>query len=169
LVFHSHSQTEEEKEAMEEEKNKVRGEQGGSLQYEENQVAMELLKQAENMEVDLANKAGIKKAATDFLELVKGKIDLPENRNPTMELGKLMMANHDKSPKGCVLYSSSCFFSLQYGFVEVKAEQAKSKEAAVQANCANPANAALILAFQECSRVSILCIHIFCKFVLFTA
>jgi hypothetical protein len=44
-------------------------------------------------------------------------------------------------------------FLLQYGFLEVKAEQAKSKEAAIQANCANPANAALILAFQECSKV----------------
>jgi hypothetical protein len=90
---------------MEGEKNKIRGEQpqqgkGGSLlRYHENQVAMALLQQAEGMEVDLQSKAGIKNAATNFLELVKTKIDLPENRNPTMELGKLIMANHDKSPK----------------------------------------------------------------------
>jgi hypothetical protein len=99
LVFLSCAQTEEEKEAMEGEKAKIRGEQTGSIQYDDNQVAMELLKQADGMDIDLENKAGIKKAATDFLELVKGKIDLPENRNPTMELGKLLMANHGKSPK----------------------------------------------------------------------
>ena len=66
-------------------------------------MAIELLKQAEEMDIDLSSKAGIKKATSDFLELVKGKLDLPENRNPTMELGKLLMSNHDKTPQEIML------------------------------------------------------------------
>ena len=43
---------------------------------------------------------------------------------------------------------------LQYGFAKENAEVAKAKEEAVEAICANPANAPLIMAFKEVSKVS---------------
>ncbi|KAG7355069.1 helix-hairpin-helix domain containing protein [Nitzschia inconspicua] len=146
VPFFLEEPSEEEKEAMETERAKIRGEQEGDLKYEDNQTAMELLNQAAGMKIDLQNKDGIQKAANAFLDLVKGKVDLPENRNSKMEVGRLMMSNNDKTPKEIMM----AIFD-KYGFVEAKAENAKTKVAAVQASCANPANAALILAFRECS------------------
>lgn len=88
---------------MKAEKDKIQGEEQGDVQYDDNQAAIELLQEAESMMMNLSNKDGIQKAAADFLELVKGKVDLPENRNDKMEIGRLMMSNKDKSAKEIML------------------------------------------------------------------
>lgn len=82
---------------MKKERAKIRGEEEGDLKYKDNQTAIELLQQAEEMKIDLKSKNGIQKAADDFLGLVKGKVDLPENRNAKMEVGRLIMSNKDKT------------------------------------------------------------------------
>ena len=138
------------------------GNNGGAAKNADNPVAQELLKAAEaldgdngggdnnnNKKLDFSTNEGRKKAVGEFLELVKGKVDLPKNRNAKMEIGKLVMANcNDKSPKEIM----QVIFD-KYGFADVKQEKAAAKEAAAEAACANPKNAALILAFKECSKV----------------
>lgn len=85
--------------------------------------------------------------AADFLALVDGKVDIPANRNAKMEIGKLVIANQDKTPKEIM----EAIFS-KYSFADMKAEKSAAKEAAFEAACTNPKNAKLILAFKECSK-----------------
>ena len=144
--FYLEEPTEEEKEAMKKQREEGRGE--GVNKYADNPVAQDLLKQAESLDLDLASNEGKKKAAADFVGLVEGKVDLPENRNAKMEIGKLVMANQDKSGKEIM----EAIFS-KYGFAKEKEEKAAAAEAAAEAACKNPKNAPLILAFKECAKV----------------
>ena len=99
--------------------------------------------------MDFTSNAGRKQAVGEFVALVEGKVDLPKNRNPKMEIGKLVMANTGKSAEEIM----QAIFD-KYGFADVKEEKAAAKEAAAEAACANPKNASLILAFSECMKVS---------------
>ncbi len=118
---------------MEKERAEGRGDVEISEQYAGNDLAQEILREAEKMEINMDSKAGKQKAVTDILEMVKGKIDLPENRDAKMEIGKLVMAQSQKSAKEIMLEIFD-----RYGFKNVKAEKAAAKEAAVEAACANP-------------------------------
>jgi len=64
-----------------------------------------------------------------------------------MEIGKLVLANIGKPSKEIMEV-----LIKKYGFADVKKEQAAAKEAQVEGACANPKNAALVLAFQECAK-----------------
>jgi len=146
LPFYTDEPSEEEKEEMiriKEEKQE--GE--GMTKNEDNPVAQELLKEANLLKIDMSTSDGKKKAAADFLALVDGKVDLPANRNAKMEIGKLVMANQDKTPKEIM----EAIFS-KYSFADMKVEKTAAKEAAFEAACTNPKNAKLILAFKECSK-----------------
>jgi hypothetical protein len=146
--FYTEEPTEEEKEALEKSKEEAR--EGGGSAARANPVAQELLKAAKSLDgkLDFSTNAGRKQAVGEFLALVTGKVDLPENRNPKMEIGKLVMANSDKSAEEIM----QVVFD-KYGFAEAKQEKAAAKEASIEAACANPKNAALILAFDECAGV----------------
>jgi hypothetical protein len=56
------------------------------------------------------------------------------------------MANQDKTAKEIM----EAIFQ-KYGFADVKEQKAAAKEAALEAACANPENAPLIMAFKECA------------------
>ena len=134
---------------MEEMQNAVEKarEGGGGGDYADQPVAAQLLKAAEDLELNLETMEGKKDAAKKFAELVDGKLDLPEGRNPTMEIGRVVMSNLDSSPKDIMGSIIS-----KFGIKEVKEEKAAEKEAAAESACANPKNAPLILAFKECSK-----------------
>uniref|UniRef100_A0A7S4EJ79 PARP-type domain-containing protein n=1 Tax=Pseudo-nitzschia australis TaxID=44445 RepID=A0A7S4EJ79_9STRA len=148
--FHLEEPPEEEKEAMKQFREDAREGGGGGTKPADNPVAQELLKKSESLEgkLDFTTNTGRKHAVGEFVALVKGKVDLPENRNAKMEIGKLVMANcNGKSPKEIM----QVIFD-KYGFANVKQEKAAAAEAAAEASCANPKNAALILALEECSK-----------------
>ena len=138
--WHSDEPTDEEKEAMEKQIDEARGEGGG----EDNAVGKELLEQAEKMDWKMIDKQQIQAATGELLKLVSGKIDLPENKPPKMVLGPILLANRDKAPKEIVNLVIE-----KYGFKEEKEKKAAAKEAAIESQCANPKNAALLLVFQE--------------------
>ncbi len=116
----------------------------------DNPIAQELLKAAKALDgkLDFGSNAGRKQAVGEFLALVEGKVDLPKNRNPKMEIGKLCMANSGKTAEEIM----QLIFD-KYGFAVAKVEKAAAKEAAAEAACANPKNAGLILALSECMKV----------------
>ena len=64
-----------------------------------------------------------------------------------MEIGKLVMANIGKPSKEIMEAVIK-----KYGFADVKKEQAAAKEAQTEGACANPKNAALVLALKECGK-----------------
>ena len=130
---------------MEKAKDEARGESEGG-DYADQPVAAELLKAAADLELKLDTMAGKKEAATQFATLVEGKLDIPEGRNATMEVGRVVMANLESSPKD-IMQS----IIAKFGIKEVKEAKAAKKEAAAESACANPKNAPLILAFKECS------------------
>jgi hypothetical protein len=146
LPWYTEEPTEEEAEAMKQEREAARGELEGEVQFKDNPVAQELLTKAASMELDLMSNQGKRKAAADFVGLVDGKVDLPKNRDPKIEIGKLIMANQSKSPTEIMLTIMET-----YGFAVDKMEKAAAKEAAVESSIANPKNSALILAFKEVS------------------
>lgn len=124
---------------------------GGVTKTADNPVAQKLLKAAKSLDgkLDFSTNAGRKQAVSKFVALVQGKVDLPQNRNPKMEIGKLIMAK-------CTEKSAEEIMQVifdKYGFANVKEEKAAAKEAAAEAACAHPKNAALILALGECAKV----------------
>lgn len=132
---------------MEKIREEAREGSGGAA---DNPVAQKLLEAAKelNGKLDFSSNAGRKQAVGEFVALIKGKVDLPENRNPKMEIGKLVMANcSDKNAEEIM----QVIFD-KYGFANVKEEKAAAKEAAAEAACANPKNAGLILALGECAK-----------------
>ena len=147
LPWYEHQPTEEEKEQMEEEFEKAReAAEGGGATMADNPVASELLEHAESKfgHWDLTSNTGIKSAATELVELIEGKVDLPENKNPKSLVGPIVVGNKDKSPKEIVEVVIA-----KFGFAEAKKQKAAKKEAALEAVCANPKNAPLLAAFQE--------------------
>ena len=130
---------------MEKAKDEARGESEGG-DYADQPVAAELLKAAAELELNLDTMSGKKEAATQFAALVEDKLDIPEGRNVTMEVGRVVMANLESSPKD-IMQS----IIAKFGIKEVKEAKAAKKEAAAESACANPKNAPLILAFKECS------------------
>jgi hypothetical protein len=126
---------------MEQEVEKARGEDDS-----DNTLAQNLLMAADKLELDLDTKEGKKKAATDFVKLVENILDLPANRDPKLEVGKLVLANAGKSNKEIMQALVE-----KFGFAKAKKEKAAAKEAALEANIANPKNAPLIMAFKECA------------------
>ena len=149
--FYTTEPSEEEKEEMEKFREEAREGVGGVTKTSDNPIAQELLKAAKALDgkLDFSSNAGRKKAVGEFVALVDGKVDLPQNRNPKMEIGKLVMANcTDKSAEEIM----QVIFD-KYGFANVKQEKAAAKEAAAEAVCGNPKNAAMVLAFSECMKV----------------
>lgn len=144
--FYTEEPSEEEKEAIVKLREEIR--EGGSGDGD-NPVAQELLKAAKALDgkLDFGSNAGRKQAVGEFLALVEGKVDLPKNRNPKMEIGKLCMANSGKTAEEIM----QLIFD-KYGFAVAKVEKAAAKEAAAEAACANPKNAGLILALSECMK-----------------
>ena len=127
----------------------------GKDDFGDDALAQDLLAEAEKLDIDLSNKEGIQKAAKDFIALVDGKVDLPENRDPTLEIGKIIVNNKQKSKKEIM----EAIFE-KFGFAEAKKQKAAAKEAAVDATIANPKNTALLLALKECGEVRVLFAHL---------
>jgi len=148
--FYTEEPSEEEKEAIEKIREEAREGAGGATKTADNPVAQQLLEAAKALDgkLDFSSNTGRKEAVGKFVALVEGKVDLPQNRNPKMEVGKLMMANcTDKSAEDIMQVILD-----KYGFANVKEEKAAAKEAAAEAACGNPKNAALVLAFSECMK-----------------
>lgn len=148
--FYTEEPTEQEKEEMEKIREEAREGGGGVTKTADNPVAQKLLKAAKSLDgkLDFSTNAGRKQAVSKFVALVQGKVDLPQNRNPKMEIGKLIMAK-------CTEKSAEEIMQVifdKYGFANVKEEKAAAKEAAAEAACAHPKNAALILALGECAK-----------------
>eukprot|EP00536_Pseudo-nitzschia_multiseries_P010481 jgi/Psemu1/289111/fgenesh1_pg.321_\ len=115
-----------------------------------NPMVQQLLEKADALTtIDFSTNPGRKHAVGAFVALVvEGKVDLPANRSAKMEIGKLVMANSKgKTPRDIMQIILD-----KYGFAEAKQEKAAAREAAAEAACANPKNAALILALEECAK-----------------
>lgn len=141
-------QTEETKAAM----NKLIEDAQGKNQYVDEGMTQDLLNAADELDVNFDSMEGKKKAVADFRALVEGKLDLPSNRDPTMELGKLILADTSLSKKEIMQAIIE-----KFGFAEAKKKQAEDRLEAAEKGCRNDANADLLLAFKECAGVSILC------------
>ena len=111
-----------------------------------NPVAAELLEHAESKFDDwnLSNKSGIQAATKELLELIEGKVDLPENKSGKALVGPIVVANREKSPKEILKMVID-----KFGFAEAKAAKAAKKEAALEAACRNPKNAPILAVLQE--------------------
>lgn len=144
LPWYTEKPTDEEDEAMEKVKDEARGDEAA---YTDHPVALELLEAAESMKLDLSTNEGKKKAATNFLQIIDGKLDLPENRNMKMAVGQFVISQGDKTSKEIMQALIE-----KYSIKDVKAAKEAAKEAAAETACANPKNAPLILAFKECSK-----------------
>jgi hypothetical protein len=138
--WYTEEPTDEEKEAM----DKIMEQAKGDGDSPETEAGTDLLAEAEQLDWKLTNKAGLQKATAELVELIAGKVDLPEGKNPKMILGPIVVANKDKTPKEILQAVLD-----KYGFKEEKAKKAAAKAAAVEKACANPKNAPLLLVFQE--------------------
>lgn len=139
--FYTSEPTEEQKEEIKRIKEEKQEDPGKN-----DPVVLDLLKEAESLTVDLSTAAGKKKAADDFVALVDGKVDISDTRSVKLEVGRLIMAGGDKTPKE-IMES----IVQKYGTVGLKADKKAKQEEAVESMAGNPNNAPLIIAFRECS------------------
>mmetsp|Transcript_15701 Transcript_15701/g.34132 ORF Transcript_15701/g.34132 Transcript_15701/m.34132 type:complete len:175 (-) Transcript_15701:302-826(-) len=97
---------------------------------------------------DTTSKDGMKKAASDMLDLCrKGKVDIPEDDSKAkMEIGKIIVANKN-SPADEVMG----LIVEQFGFSAVNEEQQKTKTEAATAVCGHPGNVGIMEAINELS------------------
>lgn len=94
---------------------------------------------AENLDWDLSNPVGMKKAAKDMLDICasgESTVDIPESDSKArMEIGKIIISNKDKTATdilGLVI--------AKYGLKEAKQKAAKAKSEARGSSCLVPAN-----------------------------
>ena len=138
--------TEEEKQAMDEELETARAAvDGGGADSGEGAA---LLEAASKMDWKLVNKQGIQQATLELIELVEGKVDLPQGKELKRLLGPILVENKDQTPKEIVQKVID-----KYGFAEAKEAKAAKREAALESVCANPKNAPLLAAFQELAQL----------------
>ncbi|KAL3909219.1 MAG: hypothetical protein SGARI_002711 [Bacillariaceae sp.] len=126
--------------------NKLIEDAQGKNQYVDEGMTQDLLNAADELDVNFDSMEGKKKAVADFRALVEGKLDLPSNRDPTMELGKLILADTSLSKKEIMQAIIE-----KFGFAEAKKKQAEDRLEAAEKGCRNDANADLLLAFKECA------------------
>ena len=138
--------TEEENEVLDKLKEEAAKGPGGNTD-DDNPVVKELLTKADDMDWKLTDKKGMQAASKELLELVQDKLALPEE-NVKMEIGRMILNNKDKSPREIVKLVID-----RFGFAEAKKAKAEAREAAVEAACANPKNAAMLCAFQELAQL----------------
>lgn len=138
--FHVQEPTEEEKEALTQQRKGAATGKTANL----SDAAKELMEAVESMTWDTSSPAGIKQVTDNLVKLVEDQLDLPEGRDPKRLLGPIVMANKDKEPKD-VLEE----IITKFGFKDDKAAKQEAKEMALASQCANPKNAPLLVAFQE--------------------
>lgn len=135
--------TEEQKEEMDKLQEKAQG--TDATVGSESSAGKKLLETVQDCKWDLTSgPKGIKAAAQELVDLVQGKVDLPEGRDPLRVLGQMLMAHKDKGPQGVMEE-----IIAKYGFKENKEAQKVAKQAALEGACENPKNAPLLMAFQE--------------------
>mmetsp|Transcript_6830 Transcript_6830/g.7787 ORF Transcript_6830/g.7787 Transcript_6830/m.7787 type:complete len:476 (+) Transcript_6830:120-1547(+) len=142
LPFYQDEPTEEEKEELLRIKEEI---QEGDTNTDDNPVAQGLLEKVSDLELDLTSNEGKKKAAFSIFEIVDGKLDMPTNRQPVMEIGKVLMNDMSSSPKEIMEA-----LIKKYGFADEKKEKVGMQVATAETGCANPKNATLVLALNEC-------------------
>jgi hypothetical protein len=144
--------TEEEKEAMTKEMEQARveadGGGGDSASGSDNPVLVALLGEVKSMSWDLSNKAGIKQATQALVDVIGGKLDLPEGKEARMVVGPIVLSNQDKTPEEILQLVVD-----KFGFAEEKKKKSAAKEAKLEGLCNCPKNAPLLMAFQELSKL----------------
>ena len=116
-----------------------------------------LLKDAEGLEVDTSDSKAIKATTAKLVKIFEtnGTLDLPDDDKMKMkQVGPIVVGN-----KGLDAPALVKTIAKHFGFKEAKAAKAEAKKAAI--DCANPANAPLVAAFNEMADVSSDCL--FCK------
>jgi len=124
----------------------------GAKDVDENSDLGKLMKAAEDFEIDMSNRDGIKKSVAkmvDLLEESDAKLDLPdEEKKIRVGVGKILNENKDKSPPELVKLLVN-----QFGFAKAKAAKASKKEGAASGKVVCKENASLFLAFKEISEL----------------
>ena len=122
-----------------------------------------LLKEAEGIKLDMSNREAIQESTAKIVELLEanGSLDLPEGLK--MKVGQGILQHTDLSAPELIKV-----FAKEFGFRKAKAEKAKAKESAIEAGCANPANAPLLLVFEEMASVCIFCLQALSLLVIVT-
>jgi hypothetical protein len=139
--------TDEEKEAMDHMEESAQ--QGGAVDVESDPDVNKLVNNAAKLTWDLHSKDGMKKAASDLIQLFhnhKGKhLDLPDDAGAArMKVGTALAQHRDLSAGEMVK-----LLVQEVGFCESKAERSALKEAALESAMREPKNASLVAAFQE--------------------
>uniref|UniRef100_A0A7S4HQV9 PARP-type domain-containing protein n=1 Tax=Odontella aurita TaxID=265563 RepID=A0A7S4HQV9_9STRA len=149
--WYSKEPTEEETEAMEAQDEAAKS--GGAVGVEQTEKAKEdtekLTKLVKRIDWDMSHQPGVRQAAKDMLEIVKSCLAIPsDNKTARFEIGKIILANRNL-PATEVLNE----VIERFGFSEIKDEAKKKNKEALTSLCANPANAPLVEAFMEMSKL----------------
>lgn len=135
--------TEDEKKQMEEQLENAKG--GASGLDGDNKELEGLSKKVKELDWNLSNVAGIKKAANDILKIVWKELDLPDNeKKARMAVGKVVIANKNKSAEEMLQ-----LIVEQFGFVSVKKTQSESKTKTLTTMCGHKANVSIMEAILE--------------------
>lgn len=104
-----------------------------------------LMKTGEGIVLDTSGKKGAMKAsAKQLVELLEANDSLDLPGDLLMKVGKDLLNNKDKTTPELLQ-----MFAKEFGWKTAKEAKAKGKEAALKNNCACPANAAIVLVFDE--------------------
>lgn len=139
--FYTSKPTDEEEEAM-----KKQFESEGPMQERSSELAQELIDAVKDRKWALDSHEGMRQAATEILEVIQGKLDLPEDRDNKRAVGQLVMSHNDETPEEIMKTVIT-----KFGFKEVKEVIEEQKKQTAAQSCANPKNAGLIMAFKELS------------------
>lgn len=108
------------------------------------ELGQDLIDAVKDRKWELDDQEGMKQAATEIMDIVEGKLDLPEGRDNLRSIGQLVLSHNDETPTAIMQA-----IIKKFGFKEVKEEIEEKKKQAAEEDSANPKNAALILAFSE--------------------
>ena len=139
--FYTCKPTEEQEEEM-----KKQFQSEGPMQERSHELGQELVDAVKDRTWDLASQEGMKKAALEILEVIKGKLDLPEDRDNKRAVGQLVMSHSDATPADLMEAVIK-----KFGFKEVKEGIEEQRKQTAAHTCANPDNAGLVMAFKELS------------------
>lgn len=139
--FYTSKPTEEQEEAM---KKQVEAE--GPMQERSNELGQELIDAVKDRKWELDTQEGMRQAANEILEVIEGKLDLPEDRDNKRAVGQLVMSHNDGKPSEIMEA-----IIKKFGFKEVKKDIEEKKKQTAAQTCANPKNAGLVMAFKELS------------------
>lgn len=149
--WYSKEPSEEEMEAIEAQDEAAKS--GGATSEEQTENVKEdtekMTKLVKGIDWDMSDSSGIKQAMKDMVGICEGYLAIPSDaKKARMEIGKIIVANKS-------LPATEVLAEIidRFGFAEIKGEAKKKQEDAIASLCANSANASLVEAFLEMSKL----------------